>query len=100
MEKDIKLFDFMVNKPKEKTKTGETIKATYGDYSGVLYGQSSMAIYDKDGHEVMHTGFRTEHMQTKEDLIECLKAFPEYLENLRNHIVEIKKDTEEDESDI
>ena len=50
MEKEIKLFPFMVNQP-EVTKTRETIKATYGDYTGVLYGVSSMAIYDKDGHD-------------------------------------------------
>ena len=99
MEKEIKLFPFMVNQP-EGTKTRETIKATYGDYTGVLYGVSSMAIYDKDGHEVLHTGFRGEHLQTKEDLIEYLKGVPKLLEMIHKNFKKIKNDTEEDEDDI
>lgn len=28
-------------------------------YRGVLYGKTSMSIYDKDGKEILHTGFRS-----------------------------------------
>ena len=27
-------------------------------YTGKLYGESSMVVYDPDGNEVFHTGFR------------------------------------------
>ena len=46
-------------------------------YSGILYGVSSMVIFDKDGHEVMHTGFRTP--QTEEELYEVLETMPDFL---------------------
>ena len=50
-------------------------------YSGVLYGRSSMSIYDQQGHEVLHTGFRAgdtleylkESVDTADKLTEMLK---------------------------
>ena len=47
-------------------------------YSGVLYGKSSMAIYDKDGHECLHTCSRTP--QTEAELYEVLETMPETME--------------------
>ena len=52
-------------------------------YSGILYGKSSMAVFDPEGKEVMHTGFRTPntYAELKEvvdeipDLIAVLKEF-------------------------
>lgn len=49
-------------------------------YSGMLYGESSMVIFDKDGHEVLHTSSRTP--QTEEDLWEVLETTPELLKIL------------------
>lgn len=46
-------------------------------YTGVLYGKSSFSVYDKDGHEVFHTGFR--NFNTYDDLKESVDTFPEFL---------------------
>lgn len=52
-----------------------TIKVTHPNgYVGVLYGRSSMAIYDKRGHEVMHTGFR--NINTDIELYAVLDQVP------------------------
>ena len=45
-------------------------------YMGVLYGKSSMSIYDKDGHECLHTGSRTPN--TEEELYEVLGNMPKF----------------------
>lgn len=47
-------------------------------YSGILYGEHSMSVYDSRGHEVLHTGRRTVH--TKEDLYNLLSRITEFLE--------------------
>lgn len=51
-------------------------------YSGKLYGKSSMSIFDKDGKEVLHTGFRNPDMNSAEKLYEHLESFPAFLEVL------------------
>ena len=56
-------------------------------FTGVMYGVSSMLIYDKDGHEVFHTGFRSIH--TEEELKKFVDGFPEWMENLRKLTREI-----------
>ena len=43
-------------------------------YMGILYGKSSMTIYDKDGHEILHTGLRNPN--TEEELYEVLEDMP------------------------
>lgn len=47
-------------------------------YSGVLYGRSSMSIYDQQGHEVIHTGFRAgntlEYLKVVVDTADKLRA--------------------------
>lgn len=50
-------------------------------YSGSLYGRCSMRIYDKNGNEVLHTGFRT--VNTLEELKEVVDTMPEFLETIR-----------------
>jgi hypothetical protein len=45
-------------------------------YSGALYGESTMSIYDRTGREVLHTGFRD--INTEEELIEFVEHFPEF----------------------
>lgn len=53
-------------------------------FSGKLYGESSMSIYDKDGKEVLHTGFRNASIDSEKALYEHLESFPEFLEMLTN----------------
>ena len=36
-------------------------KSERNGYSGVLYGDSSVSIFDPQGNEVLHTGFRGIH---------------------------------------
>lgn len=65
-------------------------------YSGVLYGESSMMIFDKEGNQVLHTGFR--NIQTREELYESLSKMPQ-----RKQILDKMFDTlwrEEEEDDI
>lgn len=62
--------------------TGENI--TYrsdNGYSGVLYGKSSMKIYDPNGIEIMHTYFRAAN--TLQELKEIVDTMPEFLEKLK-----------------
>ena len=49
-------------------------------YRGVMYGKSSMAVYDKNGVERMHTGSRG--INTLEELKEFVDGFEEFLESL------------------
>jgi hypothetical protein len=50
-------------------------------YTGVMYGKSSFAIYDKDGKEVLHTVSRA--FNTEEELKKQVDGFPEFLEMLK-----------------
>lgn len=75
----------------------ETIKYTSkytsaNGYTGILYGRSSLAIFDKNGKEVMHSGFTS--IRTYEELVEEVDGFPEFLEMLENH-----ENTESDSED-
>lgn len=57
---------------------GKVIKVEHPNgYAGVLYGEKSMAVYDPNGHEVMHTGFRNIH--TREQLYDYLGRFLEFM---------------------
>lgn len=58
----------------------EIIVETVGEYTGMLYGNCSYSIY-KNGREVFYTGFR--NINTREELIEDLKKFPEFIKTLR-----------------
>lgn len=72
----------------------KTIKYTSPNgYTGVMGGVASMAIFDKDGKEVFHTGFR--NMNTEEELKEFVDGFPEFMEMLFS-----QEDDMEDEDDI
>lgn len=72
----------------------KTIKYTSPNgYTGVMGGVSSMAVYDKNGKEVFHTGFR--NIDTEEELKKYVDGFPEFREML------FKLDDDmEDEDDI
>ncbi len=61
---------------------GETIKYTSENgYTGIMYGEHSLAIEDKDGKEVMHTGSRT--INTYEELVEHVEKYPEFIKMYR-----------------
>ena len=49
-------------------------------YRGVMYGKSSMVIYDSNGVERLHTSSRTPN--TLEELKEFVDGFEEFLESL------------------
>lgn len=60
----------------------DTIKYTSDNgYTGVLYGQSSMSIYNPDGIESMHTGRR--NINTYEELVRVVDEHPKFMEMLR-----------------
>lgn len=65
-------------------------KSKKNGYTGVLYGRSSLTIYNKDGKEVMHTGFR--NINTYEELVETVETFPEFFELLKEAAPKIKED--------
>ena len=51
-------------------------------YTGRLYGKSSFSIYDRDGHEVFHTGFRNPNIDEVE-LKRQVDEFPKFLNMLK-----------------
>lgn len=56
-----------------------TIKAKHPNgYFGILYGKSSMAIYDEFGHQILHTGFR--NINTEKELYAVLENAPKLKE--------------------
>lgn len=55
-------------------------------YSGMLYGESSMVIYDENGHECLHTGSR--NVQTETELYELLEGMPNLKEMCRQIVEE------------
>lgn len=55
-------------------------------YFGILFGKSIMMIYEKGGHEVLHTSSRNIH--TEEELYELLGRMPE----MRKKLTEVFKD--------
>jgi len=65
----------------------EVIKYTSENgFSGALYGESSMSIYDPDGKEVFHTGFRKKEINSLEALKEQVDTFPEFQELLSSKL--------------
>lgn len=60
---------------------GEVIKYTSENgYTGVLYGRSSLSLYDPEGHECLHTGLR--NINTYEELVETVNEMPEFMKAL------------------
>ena len=69
-------------------------------YSGILYGKSSLAIYDNHGIEVIHTGYRT--INTEKELYDVLEKFPEIMKEFlkkMDHDLLYGKDGEQDGAD-
>ena len=66
------------------------IKYTHENgYTGILYGESSLAIYDKTGKMKMHTGSR--NINTREELIDLLDNYPSFLEAMDKIAEDLKK---------
>lgn len=55
-------------------------------YSGMLYGESSMVIYDENGHECLHTGSR--NVQTETELYELLEGMPKFVEIMADIVLD------------
>lgn len=47
--------------------------------SGILYGKSSLAIYDQYGHEILYTGSR--NVNTEDELYDILEKTKELLDS-------------------
>lgn len=55
-------------------------------YLGILYGKSSMSVYDEDGHEVLHTGNR--NVNTEAELYELLEGMQEFVEIMADIVLD------------
>lgn len=72
----------------------ETIKYTSSNgYTGVLYGKRSLAIFNPDGTESMHTGSR--NINTYEELVRIVDEHPKFIEMLRKVNADLMAESEE-----
>lgn len=61
-------------------------------YRGVLYGKSSLIIWDPNGNTSMHTGSR--NIETYDELVKVVDEWPETLKLLQEVIrYDSKRDT-------
>ena len=61
----------------------ETIEYTSANgYKGVLYGRSSLVIYNPDGTMSLHTGRRS--INSYEELVKLVDDHPSFIEMLRS----------------
>ena len=63
-------------------------------YTGILYGESSLSIYDSDDQNIFHTGSR--NINTLEELKYLVEAFPKYRSELAKHWKELMEDDDDD----
>lgn len=61
-------------------------------YSGMIYGESSMRIFDSSNKEVLHTGFRT--INTEAELKEFVDDFPNKRKDLLKLFEDLSKEGE------
>ena len=82
-------------KGEKMIKENETIKYTSPNgYTGMLYGESSLSIYDPSGKECLHTGFR--NVNTYDELVELVDGHPKFIEMINS----ISKDDLDEDYDI
>ena len=61
-----------------------TIKYTSPNgYTGILYGESSLAVFKPDGTQSLHTGRR--NIETYEELVKLVDDHPNLLKILLDH---------------
>jgi hypothetical protein len=70
------------------------IYASENGYTGMLYGRSDYSVYDRDGHEVLHTGERA--IETLDELAEQVESFPDFLNALEENEAEYAEEFEEE----
>ena len=58
-------------------------------YTGILYGESSLSVFDSNGKERLHTGSR--NINTLEELKHVVEAFPDFIEKLEGNLDDIMK---------
>lgn len=65
-------------------------------YSGMLFGESSLAVFDNRMHEILHTGDR--NIETAEDLYDMLEDIPGFVEMMQkiNFDAELWDDEDDD----
>lgn len=49
-------------------------------YTAKLYGKRSLVIFNPDGKEVLHTGFR--NVSTKKETMKLLESMPDFMKAL------------------
>ena len=62
-------------------------------YIGILYGESSYVVLDKDGKEILHTGSR--NINTKEEIYRNLENIPKLIEAIK--FIDFDNDFEDEE---
>jgi len=62
-------------------------------YSGMMYGDSSLTVFDSHMREVLHTGSR--NVKTAEELYNTLELMPGFM-SLIEKIDELKEDNDAD----
>lgn len=55
-------------------------------YTGRLYGESSLSVFNSDGKEVLHTGKRG--INTYDELKGLIEGFPAFMELLQSNWAE------------
>ena len=75
-------------KKKNQNKANLTYTSSNG-YTGVLYGNRSMSVFDSNDHEVMHTGFRS--VNTADELAEFVDNFDQFLKDFKKEMKIAKK---------
>lgn len=71
----------------------DTIKYTSDNgYTGVLYGESSLVIFNPDGTESMHTGSR--NINTYEELVRIVDEHPRFIEALQKISWDLEAESE------
>ncbi len=74
----------------------DTIKYTSNNgYTGVLYGESSLVIFNPDGTESMHTGSRS--INTYEELVRIVDEHPRFIEALQKISWDLEAESEDKE---
>lgn len=68
-------IDYLEKMPFEKDMEAK-YKSSNG-YTGHMYGNSSLAVYNEQGRIIFHTGFRTPN--TFNELKECTDTFDDFL---------------------
>ena len=61
-------------------------------YSAKLYGKSSMVIFDEDGNQVSHTGYR--NVNTESEVMDLLEGYPELMRKLKENLSDIMNSNE------